>query len=724
MRVLVTGGAGYLGCHLVPLLLEKGHSVRVFDRLCFGEDPIASYADSPRCEVIKGDIRKLSEFPTLLDDIDGIVHLAGLANDPSCDLDTEMAMDVNLGGSKDLARLAVEKGIKRFVLASSCSVYGKGVFDLLDEESPTSPVSVYGLTKLEAERALLSLKSPTFDPVALRSATLFGWSSRMRFDLAINAMTGTACRDGRVTVMGGGKQWRPFVHVNDAARAFLMMLEAPSEKVSGEIFNVGSDDANLRIVDLATEVVGQFDGVDLEVASEDDDLRTYNVQFGKIRDVMGFECEKSISDGVLEIREAIYENNVDPFAEQYFNVRRLRHLLEVPVDEGGEPVAPHFIPLARPSMGEEEISAVTETVRSGWMTTGVKVATFEEDFASAVGAPYAVALSSCTAAIHLSLIMAGLEPGDEVISSPLTFASTANTIVNMGAIPVFVDISPETLNMDPDALEAAITDKTKVIVPVHLAGQPCDLDAINEIAQKHGIAIIEDSAHALGASYKDKPIGGGKNPACFSFYPIKNITTVEGGIATAKTEEEADMLRVLANHGMTKVAWDRYSPNAVTAPTEVVELGFKYRMHDVAAAMGIEQLKKLPSFIAARRRLAKLYNAVLSDIEEITLPKMLEDVSHSWHLLIIRLKLDKLRKSRDEIAAALRLENIGTGIHFYSLHLHKYYRERFGFVPEDLPNAAAASHDILSLPLYPGMTDKHVHQVVEALKKVLAHSLS
>ncbi|MBN2312030.1 MAG: aminotransferase class I/II-fold pyridoxal phosphate-dependent enzyme [Candidatus Hydrogenedentes bacterium] len=722
MRVLVTGGAGYLGCRLVPTLIERGHDVRVFDRFCFGGEPVQSFARSPRCEIAHGDVRRLQECPDLFAGVDAVIHLAGLANDPSCDLDPDSAMDVNFEASKELATLAHQSGVGRFVFVSSCSVYGKGVFDLLDEESPTNPVATYGASKLAAEQALLQMQSPFFEPVIARPATLFGWSPRMRFDLAVNQMTATAVRTHTINVFGGGAQWRPFVHVADAARALAGMLEAPAEQVSGQVFNVGSNDATFRIRDLAERLAALFPDVRVEAVRADADLRDYRVVFDKVAEVLGFAPTYSVEDGAREVAGALEDAALDPFDAIYFNVRRMQELRATPVDEGGEPIASHFIPLARPSLGPEEEQAVVDTLRSGWLTTGARVQAFEHRFAQAVGAPEAVALSSCTAALHLSLVHLGVEPGDEVITSPLTWPSTANTVVNMGAKLVLADIDPATLNVDPAAVEDAITERTKVIMPVHLAGQPCDLDAIYAVARKHGVAVLEDAAHALGARYKGVPIGGYGAYSCFSFYPIKNITTIDGGTVTLKDAEEAKHLRVLANNGMSAIAWNRYGRSAVAAPAEVVSPGFKYRMHDVAAAIGNEQIKKLDAFLAARRRLAGKYRAVLADLDEIRLLDLPEHTEHAWHLFIIRLNLDKLSKTRDEIAYALRRENVGTGVHFLGLHLHDYYRKALGLGAAALPEATAASHDILSLPLFPAMSDKNLGEVVDALKKVIVHA--
>ncbi|MCP4644290.1 MAG: aminotransferase class I/II-fold pyridoxal phosphate-dependent enzyme [bacterium] len=722
MRVLVTGGGGYLGCHVTALLIERGHTVRVFDRFCFGGDAARTLAGFPGCEVVQGDIRRLQETPDLLDGVDAIVHMAGIANDPSCDLAPEMAVDVNQESTRELAEQAIHRDIRRFVFVSSCSVYGKGVFDLLDEQSPTNPVSTYGTTKLAGEETVLRMASDHFDPVVARPGTLYGWSDRMRFDLAVNQMAATALRNGAINVYGGGGQWRPFLHVRDAADALIRLVDAPADTVRGETFNIGHNDANYRIIDLAQQLAGQF-GVDIEVVKSDEDQRTHRVVFDKFTDTFGFKPERSVEDGAREVRHALEESGIDPFNAMYFNVRRLKELLATPVDEGGEPVAAHFIPLARPSLSEEEERAVVETLRSGWLTTGARTQTFEKSLATAVGAPETVAVTSCTAALHLCLVQMGVRPGDEVITSPLTWPSTANTIVNMGAKPVLADIDPDTLNIDPVAIGAAITNRTKAIMPVHLAGLPCNLEAVYALAKRHGIGVLEDAAHALGARYQGVPIGGYGEYACFSFYPIKNITTIDGGAVAVKDPDKAAHLRELANNGMSAIAWHRYGRSAAAAPPQVVEPGFKYRMHDVSAALGIEQLKKLDGFIAARARLAKMYRTVLADIDEVALPAVPDTVDHAWHLLIIRLKLDRLTATRDEIAQALRRENVGTGVHFLGIHLHKYYAEALGMRPEDLPHATAASDSILSLPLHPSMTDKNVREAVDALKKVIAHHL-
>lgn len=721
MRVLVTGGAGYLGYWLVRELAARGHEVRVFDRCCFGLSAVDAWEGLPGVELVTGDIRRLQEAPGLLRGVDAVAHLAGLANDPSCALNPDMARDVNVESTIELARLSAQAGVSRFVFASSCAVYGQGVFQWIDEGTPPNPVSDFGDTKLAAEQGLLAMNDTQFETVVVRNSSLYGFSPRMRFDLAINLMVATALKQGRIVIKGGGKQWRPFLHVSDAARAYADLLAAPSG-VGGEIFNLGAESQNHQVETLASLVSDTLGGVTIEKARDDDDLRTYRVSFDKLSRALRFEPRMTIEAGVREVREAIETHALDPMAEIYSNASTFKRLLDTPVSDGGEPVAARFVPLARPVLGPEEERAVAEAMRSGWLASGPKIAAFEKGFRGLVGAPGAVATSSCTAALHLSLVVAGVKPGDEIITSPITWASSTNTMVNMGAVPVFTDVEPDTFNMSAESLRNKITGRTKAIMPVHIAGHPADLEAIHAIAAEHGIPVIEDAAHAMGASYHGQKIGTLSPFNCFSFYATKNITTMEGGMITVQDEAMVERLRFLATNGMSTTAWERYGRSSAAAPAQVVEPGFKYLMSNVHAAMGVEQLKKFSRFQQARKRLAHLYTMALQELDEIICPSVREDIEHAWHLYIIRFRLEKLKQTRDELAHELRRENIGSGIHFYGLHLHPFYQQTYGFRAEDLPAATLASDSILSLPLCPDMTDKHVNDVVLALKKVLAHA--
>jgi dTDP-4-amino-4,6-dideoxygalactose transaminase len=377
-----------------------------------------------------------------------------------------------------------------------------------------------------------------------------------------------------------------------------------------------------------------------------------------------------------------------------------------------------FLPFHIPDIGEAEIRAVEETLRSGWLTTGPKVKQFEEDFARYVGCRHALAVNSGTAALHLALAAVGLKEEDEVLVPTMTFAATAEVVLYLHAWPVLVDCQRDTLNLDPDQLEKAISPKTKAIIPVHFGGYPCDMERILEIARTYNLAIIEDAAHALPARHGGKMIGTIGDITCFSFYATKTITTGEGGMATTENPEWMERMRIMSLHGINKDAWKRYSAEG-SWYYEILLPGYKYNLTDVAAAIGIQQLKKCDWFWQRRQHYADLYNRGFRDVPEITVPSLGEGVQHAWHLYVIQLELERLRINRGEFIELLKQRHIGTSVHFIPLHLHPYYRNNFGHYPQDFPNASAASERIVSLPIYPKMTEMDVQSVIETVRDII-----
>ncbi|HEY3303466.1 MAG TPA: DegT/DnrJ/EryC1/StrS family aminotransferase [Candidatus Binatia bacterium] len=378
-----------------------------------------------------------------------------------------------------------------------------------------------------------------------------------------------------------------------------------------------------------------------------------------------------------------------------------------------------FLPLSRPTIGEEEISEVVETLRSGWITTGPRVERFEQSFRDYLGMPEAVAVSSGTAGLHIALLAAGIGPGDEVITSSMTFAATANAIVFSGARPVLVDSEADTLNIDVNAVERAINGKTKAIMPVHFAGQPCAMNELLEIARRNNLRVIEDAAHALGTEYRGQKIGTIGDATVYSFHPIKAITTGEGGMIVTREAELADRMRLLRFHGIRTSAWERQAGGK--SPLYAVETpGLKYTMMDIQAAIGIHQMAKLESFIERRALLANLYRRRFEKIDGIE-PLGLVSYAHehAWHIFVVQLELERLTIGRDRFLEILKERNIGTGVHFPAVHLQPYYKERWGYCPGDCPNAAKASERILSLPLFPTMNENDVHDVVETVAELL-----
>jgi len=721
--IFVTGGAGYLGSIICQKLLEKGYNVKCYDNLYYGRGALDDLEKHKNFKFIKGNTIYIDKHKHELEGCYAVIHLAELANDPSCDLEPEMTQVFNVQASVQLARLAKKMGIPRFVFGSSCSVYGMNDGDILTECSRLNPLTRYAESKVKVESELLKLVDSDFCITLLRQATLFGYSKRMRFDLSLNIMTKHAFVDNRIIVLGGGKQWRPFLHVSDSADAFIKVLESGESLVHGEIFNVGSDHLNYTVLDLAEEVCRSVPGSEIEVTDIGSDRRSYKVNFEKIREVLGYKAKKTLKDGATEILHGFQRGEFGAGEDDInYNIRSLRKMIATPVIEGGEHLRYHFIPFSLPQIGKDEETEVLDTMRSGWLTTGPKTRKFEDMIRGYTGSRYCVALNSCTGALHLSLAAMGIGPGDEVITSPVTWPATANVIVHCGATPVFVDIDKDTFNMDPKKLKSCITKNTKAIIPVHMAGQPCDMDAVDKIAQKHGIRVIEDAAHAIGAEYKGRKIGSISSATCFSFYPIKNITTIEGGAVTTDDEELAEKIRILSLHGVSSDAWKRYSQEGTERHHEVLMAGFKYNMTDIQASMGIHQIKKLDSFIKRRECICEIYNSHFKEVPELVIPGNAGyDVKNARHLYILKLRTDLLDIDRDGFMKAMKGENIGVGLHFRSLHLQRYYKERFGFKREDYPNAAEITDSILSLPLYPRLDDEEVISVAKVVKKLVEY---
>ena len=386
---------------------------------------------------------------------------------------------------------------------------------------------------------------------------------------------------------------------------------------------------------------------------------------------------------------------------------------------GGSPVRREFLPFHRPSFGPEEEAEVVDTLRSGWVTMGPKTLRLEAAFREMLDVPHAVAVNSCTAALHLALKGLDVGPGDEVITTPLGFASTANVLVHAGATPVFADVEPDTLNLDPAAVAARVGPRTKAVLPVHLHGHPCDMDALRAVADQHGLLLIEDAAHAIEATYRGRKMGTDSAAATFSFYATKNITTAEGGMLTTSRRDLADQAAILRLHGMSRDAWKRYGSEGFRH-WDILLPGYKYNLSDVHAAIGVAQLPKLEKFWAERKRLWEGYDRLLTGLPEVIRPVTRPEVRSAYHLYSLRVKVEQLCWTRDQLMAAINAENIGLGVHFRALHLHPYYREHFGFRRGLCPVAEAASDRLFSLPLYPALSDADLCDAVAAVAKVLA----
>jgi dTDP-4-amino-4,6-dideoxygalactose transaminase len=379
---------------------------------------------------------------------------------------------------------------------------------------------------------------------------------------------------------------------------------------------------------------------------------------------------------------------------------------------------PSPVPFAPPALGPEEIAEVVATLQSGWLSTGPRVRRFEQAFARYVGAPHAIAVNSCTAALHLSLLASGVGAGDEVVTSPLTFCATANVVVHCGATPVFADVERQTGNIDPDAAEAAITNRTRAMIPVHYAGRPADVRRLNALADRRGIAVVEDAAHCVEGVVDGRRIGTTARFSCFSFYATKNLTTGEGGMVTTSDEAAASFIRTASLHGMDRDAWARYTPGH-SGQYDVVMPGFKYNMTDIQAAIGLHQLARIDARHTRRTAIWEAYDAGLAGLPLTRPAAPAAGTVHARHLYTVRVDETVTGVSRDELQTRLQSRGISTSVHFRALHLHPYYRDRFGLTRGMFPEAEAISDQTLSLPLSAAMTGSAVDRVIEALHEAL-----
>jgi dTDP-4-amino-4,6-dideoxygalactose transaminase len=378
-----------------------------------------------------------------------------------------------------------------------------------------------------------------------------------------------------------------------------------------------------------------------------------------------------------------------------------------------------FLPFARPSLGEEEIQEVVDTLRSGWLTTGPKTERFAAEFLEYVGGRFAVPVSSATAGLHAALLALGVGPGDEVVTTPLTFVATLNTIVHCGAVPVLVDVDAATLLMRVETIEGALTPRTKAIVPVHYVGQPVDLDPLLSLASARGLAVLEDAAHAVGTEYRGRRIGSFPTTSVFSFHPNKNMTTGEGGMIVTEDRDVFERASLIKFHGMDREAWKRFSKEG--SPRYDVTLpGFKSNMMDIQAALGLHQLKRLEGFIVERARQAARYDAAFEGLSGLILPaRVAYPARHAWHLYTPLVDVDRLTISRDRFMDELKRRNIGAGLHYTAAHEFSYYAGRFGWKPEDYPEAHFVSERIVSLPLFPGLSEADQDDAIAAVSEVL-----
>lgn len=392
--------------------------------------------------------------------------------------------------------------------------------------------------------------------------------------------------------------------------------------------------------------------------------------------------------------------------------------MEKPAIEGGKPTRENYLVFGKPYIQEEEINEVAKVLRSGWIGTGPLVRKFENLFKDYIGCKHAIALNSCTAALHLTLLSNDIGKGDEIITTSMTFAATVNVIENVNATPVFVDIENNSYNIDAEKIKEAINSKTKAIIPVHIGGLPCEMEKIYKLAKEHNLIVIEDAAHALGAKYKSKKIGSFGNPTCFSLSPTKNITAIEGGFVCSDDGDFCQILRISSQYGLNQNAWQRYHKERKDT-YEIILPGYKYNLTDVNAAVGIQQLKRIDKTIEIKQKYAEMYSKEFENYELVELPPNKKERTHVWNYYSILLRLDKLKILRTDFINALHLENIGTGIHYRAIHQQYYYKNKYKFKHNLFKRTEFVSERVVSLPLQTSMSDEDLLDVVNAVKKIL-----
>lgn len=687
MKILVTGHAGYVGSVATAVLAEAGHDVTGLDAGYFATCHTEGLAPRDPDAVLTKDIRAITRQD--LEGFDAILHLAALSNDPMGDLAPELTHAINTEATLALARAAKAAGVQRFIFASSCSIYGAGNPDLLlDERAPVNPLTPYARSKVESEAGLLALADGCFAPTFMRNATCYGLSPRLRMDLVLNNLVGSALTTGEVRLMSSGLAWRPLLHVRDLARAAAAILSAPSDKVSGVAFNIGRNDENHLVRDLAAIVAAAVPGSEVSYAEGHTiDPRSYRVDFTKFHSAFPtFRFDHTAASGANELVAALARRilPVDLAGPRYIRLARLKALM----DEGAltdqliwskgpeQPktvASPPRIPVAGPSITEREVELVADAARTAWFADHAKYNTrFETMVAAYAGRRHAISLSHCTSAIHLALAGLGIGPGDEVIVPECTWVATASPIVQMGALPVFCDIDPVSWCLSPASFAAAITPRTKAAIVVDLYGGMPDWARLESIARDHNVALIEDAAEAIGSRYRGRPAGSFGCASVFSFHGSKTVTTGEGGMLLTDDDVLADRVNILRDQGR----------HPTSRALIVEEAGFKYRMSALQAAMGVGQMERLDELIAMKREIFRLYQKNLGGTPGVTLNAEPAGVFNSYWMVTAVLS-PQLGLLKQQLAAELGAEGIDTRPFFYPLSWQPAFR--------GLPSAADAA---------------------------------
>lgn len=704
--VMVTGGAGSIGSELCRQLME--FNIKKLVIIDQAESELHSLIlelnkkDKDMFVPILASIRDKkkmdSVFKRYFPEI--VFHAAAYKHVPMMELNPEEGVKTNIFGTKNIIDLAEEYSVRNFILIST--------------DKAVNPSSVMGMTKRVTEMLIQGKNNDD-------ASSIF---TAVRFGNVLNS-NGSVVPLFKKQIQEGGPLT---VTHKDMDRYFMTIAEAVQLVIQSVVFGKNGNifvlkmGEKLKILDIAEEMI-RLNGFE--------PYRDIDIEFVGLRsgEKLTEELYSRKEDMVPTENSRISLVNTNSVDRQNL-LRKIKTLSDDLMDNDSENVVTDlskivpktkekgdFLPYNLPLVDDDEIDELVDTVRGGWLTMGPKTVQFEKDLANYVGVKHAIAVNSCTAGLHLSLIVLGIAENDEVITSPFTFAATGNVIAHVGAKPVFVDIDEKTLNIDPEKIEAAITPRTKAIMVVHYGGQAADMDRIMEIANKYNLKVIEDAAHAIGCEYNGIKIGGHGNLTNFSFYATKNMTTGEGGAIVTNDDALADRLRILRLHGISKDAWKRYEKEG-SWYYEIEECGWKCNMTDMQAALGLHQLKKLDGFVSRRREIASVFNSEFRNLLGVQLPFEKENRNHVYHLYHLVLS----QYNRNEFINKLTKKGIGTSVHFIPLHLHPFYQREFGYKEGDFPVAERIYMGLVTLPLYPKMDAQDVAKVINMVKKILGES--
>ncbi len=701
-QVLVAGGAGFLGTAIVNSLLENNFKVVVLDNLRFGTETIQKFTNNKNFKFHFGDITSPHDIEKAIVDCDYVIALASIVGDPACSLDPQLTMKINSTGTEKLIKKSIEHKIKRFIFASSCSVYGSNKESNINELAPLNPLSLYAESQVSTEQ-FLEENANDLEYTILRLSTLFGLSERRRFDLVVNLFAGKIANDERIEITGG-EQWRPFLDVRDAAKAFCKVIQSDSKDVAGQIFNVGGNHLNFQIKEIGEIIKKAIPHCDLIQREDQSDARSYHVNFDKIESVLDFKPASCVKTSMLEMIDDVRKNEIDPLNPKYHNWKAWKEI-----------ISKNYIPYAVPDVSEDEKQEVLNTIDSGWLSSGPKVRQFEEALYNYFGKDdlHCITVSSCTAALHLQLLANDIGVGDEVITSTNTFAATVITILQTGATPVLVDIDPKTNNLDLTQVKDKITSRTKAVVPVYYAGNPCNHYLLKDVCHKHGILILADAAHGFGGSFDGQKMGTYEDAASFSFYATKNLTTGEGGLITTSDKKVADRIRQMKSFGRKTFSG---KPNYLY---EIDEEGYKYNFTDIQASFGMHQLRKIDDFNTYRAAIVDYYNNAFKDCPLVSLPPMVDFGSSTHHIYPLRIHFDKLSIDRLALINALSINKIGVSVHYVPIHHHPYFQKKLDVKKSDFKHCNEFFAQELSLPLSTKLKTSELRRVCDTILDII-----